>query len=161
MPPALPSVAPSAPGVARRRDVLGDWPASHHPSVDRRPGVPLSTSFLAIDAESPIPPFEQLRAQVLEGVRTGALVPGTRLPPVRALAQQLGLAANTVARAYRELEAAAVIETRGRNGSFIAATGDATHRLAQHAAIAYADRIRELGLTDDEAVSIVREALRR
>lgn len=122
---------------------------------------PLTTSFLVIDAESSTPPFEQVRTQVIEAVRSGALAPGTRLPTVRALAQQLGLAANTVARAYRELEAAAVIETRGRNGSFIAATGDANHRQAQDAAIAYVDGIRRLGLPPEEAIALVREALSR
>ena len=124
-------------------------------------GDPLPTSFLAINSESSTPPFEQLRTQVIAAVQAGTLVPGTRLPTVRALAQQLGLAANTVARAYRELEAAAVIETRGRNGSFISATGDATHQQAQVAAIAYADRVRQLGLADDEALALVRDALSR
>jgi DNA-binding transcriptional regulator YhcF (GntR family) len=122
---------------------------------------PLTISFLVIDAESSTPPFEQVRTQVIEAVRSGALAPGTRLPTVRALAKQLGLAANTVARAYRELEAAAVIETRGRNGSFIAATGDANHRQARDAAIAYVDGIRRLGLPPEEAIALVREALSR
>ena len=53
----------------------------------------------------------------------------------------LGLAANTVAKAYRALEQDEVIETRGRNGSFVSASGDSTHRQAQLAAAAYADRI--------------------
>ena len=97
----------------------------------------------------------------MDAVRSGVLVAGTRLPPVRSLAEQLGLAANTVARAYRELEAAGVIETRGRNGSFIRPTGDANHRLAQEAAIGFADRMRQLGLSDEEAVALVREALGR
>lgn len=102
-----------------------------------------------------------MRVQVIDAVRSGELAPGTRLPTVRALAQQLGLAANTVARAYRELEAAAVIETRGRNGSFIAATGDASHRQAQEAAIAYAAGARRLGLSPEEAIALVRDALGR
>jgi DNA-binding transcriptional regulator YhcF (GntR family) len=97
----------------------------------------------------------------MDAVRAGTLAPGTRLPTVRALAEQLGLAANTVARAYRELEAAAVIETRGRNGSFIAPTGDASHRQAQDAAIAYADETKRLGLGRDEAIALVRAALDR
>ena len=114
---------------------------------------------LVIDQHSPTPPYEQLRAQVIEGVRTGALAPGDKLPTVRRLAEDLGLAPNTVARAYRELETDEVIETRGRLGSFIAATGDATHRQAQLAAVAYAERVRSLGLPTEEALAIVRTAL--
>ena len=114
---------------------------------------------LVIDQHSPTAPFEQLRVQVIEGVRTGALSPGDKLPTVRRLAEDLGLAPNTVARAYRELEQDEVIETRGRLGSFIAATGDATHRQVQLAAVAYAERVRSLGLPAEEALTIVRTAL--
>ncbi len=112
-----------------------------------------------IDAASPVPPYEQLRVQVLEGVRAGTFAPGAQLPTVRRLAEELGIAPNTVARSYRELERDEVIETRGRNGSFIASTGDATQRQAAAAAAAYAERIRQLRLPEDEAVELVRRAL--
>ena len=46
-------------------------------------------------------------------------------PTVRSLASELGLAVNTVARAYRELESASLLETRGRAGTFVGANGDA------------------------------------
>lgn len=118
-------------------------------------------SFLRIDSTSATPPFEQLRVQVIDAVRAGELAAGTRLPPVRTLAAQLGLATNTVARAYRALEHDEVIETRGRNGSFVAATGDATHRQAQLAAIAFADRITRLGVDPAEALALVASALGR
>ncbi|MGW7333649.1 GntR family transcriptional regulator, partial [Streptomyces sp. NPDC054840] len=85
---------------------------------------------------------------------------GFKLPTVRGLAEELGLAANTVAKAYRALEADAVIETRGRNGTFIAAAGDAVSREAAAAAQAYADRVRRLGLTQAEALSAATDALR-
>ncbi len=113
----------------------------------------------SIDSASSVPPYEQLRVQVLEGVRSGAFPPGAQLPTVRRLAEQLGIAPNTVARSYRELERDEVIETRGRNGSFIASTGDATQRQAAVAAAAYAERIRQLHLPEDEAVELVRRAL--
>jgi len=116
--------------------------------------------MFAIDPTSATPPFEQLRVQVIAAVRDGSLVPGTRLPTVRKLADELGLAANTVARTYRELEHDEIIETRGRHGSFIAATGDATHKQAQLAASAFADRMAQLGLGADEALAIVTAALR-
>lgn len=75
--------------------------------------------WLRVDVKAGKPLFDQLRTQVIDGVRAGALPPGTRLPTVRDLAGQLGVAANTVARAYRELESAAIVETRGRFGTFI------------------------------------------
>ncbi|WP_165067320.1 GntR family transcriptional regulator [Marisediminicola senii] len=115
--------------------------------------------ILVIDPSSATPPYEQLRVQVIDAVRAGTLVPGTKLPTVRRLAEDLGIAPNTVARSYRELERDEVIETRGRNGSFIAATGDAEHRQAQLAATAYVERVRQLRLGTDEALALVRAAL--
>jgi len=112
-----------------------------------------------IDATSPVPPYEQLRVQILEGVRTGALPPGGQLPTVRRLAEELGIAPNTVARSYRELERDEVIETRGRNGSFISSAGDAAQRQAAAAAATFAERIRQLRLPEDEALELVRRAL--
>ena len=77
------------------------------------------SSDLSIDASSPVPPFEQLRAQIASQAASGELPAGTKLATVRALAADLGLAANTVARAYRELEADGVITTHGRKGTFV------------------------------------------
>jgi DNA-binding transcriptional MocR family regulator len=54
-------------------------------------------------------------------VRTGALPVGSRLPAIRQLAGDLGLAAGTVARVYRELEAAGVLRTARRAGTVVAA----------------------------------------
>lgn len=112
-----------------------------------------------IDSSLHLAPFEQVRRRVIELVRSGELPAGTRLPTVRGLAEDLGLAANTVARAYRELELDDVIETRGRNGSFVKATGDALHRQAQEAARTYAERVRQLGMQGDEALLLVSNAL--
>lgn len=113
-----------------------------------------------IDATSTAPPYEQLRAQVIAAVKSGELAPGAKLPTVRRLAEDLGLAANTVARAYRVLERDEVIDTRGRHGSFIAATGDPTRRHAQQAATAYVERVVQLGLSPAEALLLVEAALR-
>ncbi|MFF7393772.1 GntR family transcriptional regulator [Streptomyces scabiei] len=105
-------------------------------------------------------PYEQVRAQISEQARSGALPVGYRLPTVRGLAEQLGLAANTVAKAYRALETDGVIETRGRNGTFVAAAGSAAEREAAVAAGAYAERARRLGLSETEALAAARDALR-
>lgn len=117
------------------------------------------TLHLVVDPSSVVPPFEQVRSQIVDAVSAGTLTPGERLPPVRGLAEQLGLAAGTVARAYRELEASGVIETRGRNGTFVSPHGDAARREAQRLAAAFADQIRALRLTPEEALALVGAAL--
>ena len=121
----------------------------------------MPASFLAIDPRSSTPPFEQLRSQVIAAVRSGELAHDTRLPTVRALAAELGLATNTVARAYRELERDSVIETRGRFGSFIAPNGDSAQRNARAAADAFATRIEQLGVSSADALTLVTDALNR
>ena len=73
------------------------------------------------------------------------------------VAEELGLAPNTVAKAYRELEHLGVIETRGRAGSFV--SGDRVGRAAREAAQEYADRVTALGVAPAEAVNLVRRAL--
>lgn len=77
--------------------------------------------MIVIDSHSPVPPFEQLRAQLARQIQDHTLAVGTRLPTIRRLAADLGLAANTVGRAYRELEEAGLIETRRAAGSFVSA----------------------------------------
>jgi DNA-binding transcriptional regulator YhcF (GntR family) len=118
--------------------------------------------MLVIDPDSGVAPFEQLRGQILAAVRAGELRPGAKLPTVRRLADDLGIAPNTVARSYRELERDGVIETRGRNGSIVAAsatTATAEQDPATAAARAYAVRARELGLAPAAALALVRTAL--
>jgi DNA-binding transcriptional regulator YhcF (GntR family) len=81
------------------------------------------------------------------------------LPTVRRLAADLGLAVNTVARAYRELEEARMVETRGRAGTFVSAGGELSRQRAQEAAQRYAAAVSGLGLGPDEALRIVTAAL--
>ncbi|MEU0647177.1 GntR family transcriptional regulator [Streptomyces umbrinus] len=118
------------------------------------------TLKIDIEDDAGIAPYEQVRAQISEQARAGALPVGYRLPTVRGLAEELGLAANTVAKAYRALESDGVIETRGRNGTFVAAAGSAAEREAASAAQAYADRVRRLGLSEAAALTAARDALR-
>ena len=114
--------------------------------------------LLSIDAESTIAPFEQVRRQLTTAIWDGRLAPETRLPTVRSLAADLGLAVNTVARSYKELELAGLIETRGRNGTFVAGAGSADAPPAR-AARSFVQRMRELGVTDAEALALVRREL--
>nr|WP_166641730.1 GntR family transcriptional regulator [Amycolatopsis sp. SID8362] len=115
--------------------------------------------IVPFDNASSVPPFEQVRSGLAARINDRSLAVGTKLPTVRQLAADLGIAPNTVARAYRELEEAGLIETRGRAGSFVAASGDQSRRRAQEAAAEYAKITRKLGLGSAEALSIVRAAL--
>ncbi|MCW2759872.1 MAG: GntR family transcriptional regulator [Marmoricola sp.] len=115
--------------------------------------------MITVDPNAAEPPYEQVREQVRAQVQAGELAPGTKLPTVRRLAGDLGLAANTVARAYRELEALGVIETRGRAGSVV--TGGGVERAAREAAHDYVARMRALGVGPDEAGRLVRTAFDR
>ncbi|TPQ18941.1 GntR family transcriptional regulator [Streptomyces sporangiiformans] len=118
------------------------------------------TLEIDIDDGSGVAPYEQVRSQISEQARAGDLPVGYRLPTVRGLAESLGLAANTVAKAYRALESDGVIETRGRNGTFVASAGSAAEREAASAAQAYAERVRRLGLAESAALDAARDALR-
>lgn len=74
---------------------------------------------------SGVPIYLQLMEQVKHGVETGALRPGEQLPGIRRVAEDLVINPNTVAKAYRELEHAGVVELRQGAGAFIAARADA------------------------------------
>ncbi len=112
---------------------------------------------LPLDPGATEPPFEQLRSQLARRAGSGELTAGTKLPTVRALAAELHLAVNTVARAYRELEADGVVVTEGRRGTFIAmASGNSPD--AEAAAAVYVGTARRLGLTLAEAIRLVNGA---
>jgi DNA-binding transcriptional regulator YhcF (GntR family) len=115
--------------------------------------------IVSVDAASPVPPYEQVRSSIAAQINDGRLPVGTKLPTVRALAAELGIAPNTIARAYRELEEAGLIETRGRAGSFVSSSGDESRRLARDAAATYAATCRALGLPPEQALAIARAAL--
>lgn len=103
------------------------------------------------------PLFDQLRTQIIAGVRDGRLEPGTRLPTVRELAAQMNLAVNTVARAYRELESAGILETRGRFGTFVARVDPADTAMAT-AAHTFVSAARALGVGKADALRYVETA---
>ncbi|WGW11167.1 GntR family transcriptional regulator [Saxibacter everestensis] len=114
---------------------------------------------IANDPASQTPIFEQIRRQIVEQVRSGELAVGTKLPTVRGLAGELGLAVNTVAKAYRVLEEDGVIETRGRQGSFVSVGADDGRRRLLKAAQRFAEEARKTGTPGDEALKIAASAL--
>ena len=95
------------------------------------------------------PASAQAREALRDLIDRGELLPGERLPTVRALAVDAALAPNTVARAYRELEEAGYLEGRGRAGTFVVdepppVSGDAEAALTD-AADRYLLRAKQLG----------------
>lgn len=120
---------------------------------------------IVIDPHRPTPPYEQVRQQIADLVRAGVLAAGTRLPPVRQLATDLGLAAGTVARAYQELEAAGLVQTRRGGGTQVlplrSPAADRRAVMLAERAAEYLAEARRLGVTDAEAVAAVRAQARR
>jgi DNA-binding transcriptional regulator YhcF (GntR family) len=114
---------------------------------------------ISIDTYSHVPPYEQVRSQFAGLIINRVLSVGAKLPTVRALASDLGLAVNTVARSYRELEEAGLVETRGRAGTFVSTVGELGRATVQKAAHEYALTARTLGLDPEEALGIVRAAI--
>ena len=72
-----------------------------------------------LDLASGVPVYRQIIDQVLGGIASGNLEPGTQIPTVRQVAVDLAINPNTVVRAYRELEIRGVLETQQGTGTFI------------------------------------------
>jgi DNA-binding transcriptional regulator YhcF (GntR family) len=107
-------------------------------------------------------PYEQLRDRIAALIERGSLLPGDRLPTVRACAEQLELAPNTVARAYRELEDEGWIVGRGRAGTFVAdrlpERPAAPDEALARAAAAYLKRAEQLGFDRAAAARALRRS---
>ncbi len=114
---------------------------------------------LTLDLRSASPAYEQVRAQVGGHIRAGTLPAGTKLPVVRALAADLGVAVNTVARAYQELEREGLVTTRRRVGTIVC---DVVPVVSDEVNAAVDDLVavtREAGLPLDTVLDLVRGRL--
>ena len=76
-------------------------------------------SLFQINPADPTPLYAQLERAIRLGIAVGRLRPDTQLPTVRLLAVDLRINANTVAKVYRDLERAGLVETRRGVGTFI------------------------------------------
>ena len=102
-----------------------------------------------------VPIYLQLMEQVKHAIETGALRPGDQLPGIRPLAEELVVNANTVAKAYRELEHDGVIELKHGAGAFVKGNAkQSTHadrfRGAGPLVAKAVEQLRARGLSDDE-----------
>ena len=120
-------------------------------------------SVVSIDPHDRTPIYAQLERAFRAAIAAQRLRPGDQLPTVRQLAVELQINANTVARVYRELERAGVLETRRGVGSFIAATPEEARPADEHERRlrAFATRIladaTTAGFTLDEVVAAIGE----
>lgn len=116
-----------------------------------------------VDEASPVPPFEQLRSQLADAIRSGFLPPGTRLPTVRQLAGDLGIAPNTVAKSYKALEDDNLVRGHGRRGTLVTDAANLPHDrrldLLAVAAGRYLAEAKRLGVGPESAVEAVRAAV--
>ncbi|MGW4057573.1 GntR family transcriptional regulator [Amycolatopsis sp. NPDC004747] len=115
---------------------------------------------IVVDTENGVPPWRQVHDQVIRAATTGALPEGTRLPPIRQLARDLGLASGTVARAYRELEAAGWVATARARGTVVTVPSGRPDRgaLLASAAAEFAAQARDLGADLETTLEAVRTA---
>jgi DNA-binding transcriptional regulator YhcF (GntR family) len=118
------------------------------------------SSELTVTPDDPTPAYEQLRRQLVDLIEGGQLEEGQRLPPLRQLAGDLGLAVGTVARTYRELEGAGLVRSRRGGGTKVAQSGprpSPSEREARLASLtaAYVVKARVLGATDTEIAAAV------
>ncbi len=74
---------------------------------------------MKINHSSPIPIYEQLGSQISQLIESGKMKEGEALPSVRKLAKQIGVANNTIVKAYNDLESRGFIKTYGNKGAFV------------------------------------------
>lgn len=120
------------------------------------------TPTVTIDPDSPIPPFEQLRNQLDRQIRGGVLAAGRQLPTVRQLATDLGLAKNTVVRAYQALERDGLVTGDRRRGTVVLdrqATSHERDEILTAAARRFADDIATVDASLDEAIDALRKVI--
>jgi len=121
------------------------------------------TMAVHIDAADPTPPYEQLRRQLADAILSGQLEAGSRLPTVRQLAADLGLANGTVMRSYVELATGGLVETGRGKGTTVAEVSHLSPAIRQkrlaELATALVAEARLLGMTSQEVNQVVVEAL--
>ena len=116
--------------------------------------------MISVDPTSPTSPVEQIRSQLAAQIRAGQLAADTRLPPVRQLAADLRVAAGSVAKAYKDLEAAGLVRTARAAGTRVN-PGQVTTRPLLGAAEELARTAQREGLSLSEAQGLLAHAWTR
>ena len=112
---------------------------------------------IEINPDASVPVFQQICDAVVGGIVAGSITPGSHLPPVRRLATDLDVAANTVAKAYKQLALEGHVRTHGRNGTIVLSppAADSADECTA-TATAFVEAARRHGLSVTEAVGVVR-----
>jgi len=108
-----------------------------------------------------LPIYLQIVNQVKYLIASGRLEPGEEMPPIRVLAEQLVVNPNTVARAYRELETAGIVEKRRTSGTYVSSTGsplarEERLRILTERVDALLAEARQMDISTEEVVALVR-----
>lgn len=111
--------------------------------------------MITVDPSAAVSPFEQVRSQIADSIRSGELGEGARLPSIRQLAADLQVAAGTVAKAYSALEVEGLIESSRARGTRVRA-GNAHGERVRAAAQVFVDAAQGIAL--EEALGAVRAA---
>ncbi|MGW3438019.1 GntR family transcriptional regulator [Streptomyces bacillaris] len=112
-----------------------------------------------VDPTSTVPLGDQIAASVRRAVADGAVAPGERLPAARVLADSLGVNVHTVLRGYQRLREEGLIELRrGRGAQVTEGASPRRAQLLQRVREVVADS-RELGLTEEELLKLIRAEL--
>ena len=111
--------------------------------------------WLDVNPRSGVPLYIQIVNQIKHAIDVGALLPGEQLPTVRQLAGELTIAPNTIVKAYNELQAMSLIESRPGVGTVVVASLDGTVRRRQIEALyerlsAVVRDAASLGIAKDE-----------
>jgi GntR family transcriptional regulator len=119
-----------------------------------------------IDAKDAAPLWRQIELQVQRLVASGALAPGTAVPSVRELAQELGVNPMTVSKAYQKLSEAGVLEVRRGEGTFVPQSPPVLPRAERARALSeQAARLASvaltLGVSEREAVEELQDTFAR
>ncbi len=113
---------------------------------------------LRINFSSGVPIYLQLMEQIKHAVETGAIRAGEQLPTIRAVAEELTMNPNTVARAYRELEGEGVVEVRHGSGVFVAGPRSSSAKTAE---IRRASEVLRTAMEKSMAIGLSESELRR
>ena len=81
-----------------------------------------------LDTASGVPPYLQIVQQVRQAISLGVLRPGDQLPTIKEVVGSLAINPNTVAKAYRELDLAGLIDARRGQGTFVADSVEGSSR---------------------------------
>jgi len=115
---------------------------------------------IRVDVDSRLPVYEQIRSQIAGLIQTGGLNDGDRLPSVRVLAADLGIATNTVSRAYQELQTMGYVRMARRRGTLVARSPDQQNlNPLREAAAVLAQRAHDLQVDAETALAFTAEAL--